>query len=110
MKYSNTRYFKFVPFSSTGAVSDKIIRSGIYLQNKFLKESTAITIVRLKSVDSIVPNTSKAFKELVLSVETEGSKLFSTVELDTSENKAHLVTRKTHLEVAKHRWMAPPVK
>ena len=51
MQFSNTRYFKFVPFTATSAISDKVLRSGIYLQNKYLIQTTAITIVNSNRLD-----------------------------------------------------------
>ena len=31
MQFSNTRYFKFIPFNATGTIINRVIRSGIYL-------------------------------------------------------------------------------
>ena len=106
MEHSNTRFFEFIPFSPAGAIIDKVIRSGIYLQIKFLTESTAITIVQLSKVDWKVPNISKTFRELVLDVNIEGddNNIFFTVEMGTSDNKAHLVTTKEYLN-ATTEWM-----
>ena len=103
MKYSNTRYFKFLPFSQTGAISETVIRSGIFLQNKFLLQCTAITMTRVHSVDWIVPNCSGAtFKQLVLEAKgpIEMDNLFTSVEMGTSENKVHLITTKNLLTEA----------
>ena len=106
MELSNTRFFKFIPFTATGAITDRMIRSGIYLQNKFLTECTAITIIHLSKVDWIVPNTNKTFSEMVLSVIIEGSnnKVFTSLEMGTSDNKAHMVTTKGAVDLAKE-WM-----
>ena len=49
MEFSNTRFFKFIPFNPTGSITNRIIRSGIYLQNKFLTQCTAITVVNINS-------------------------------------------------------------
>ena len=109
-KYSNTRFFKFLPFTATGAITDSVIRSGIYLQNQFLLECTAVTVVNLHSIEWVVPTTSLSFRELVLGACIEGdgdqeaTNLFSTVEMATGDAKVHLVTTKTVLEEA-HKWM-----
>ena len=106
MELSNTKYFKFIPFNPSGAISDKVIRSGIYLQNKFLIQSAAITIINVNNIDWVVPNHTDTFKAVVLAVPlpNENSKLFSSVEMGISDNKAHLVTTKAGMEYAT-RWI-----
>ena len=102
MKYSNTRLFNFIPFSASGVITDQVIRSGIYLQNQFLSEATAVTMVKIAKVDWTVPSTSITFRELVLTAEgmEKGTKLFSTVEQGAGSNKIHLVTTKTRQKEA----------
>ena len=51
MLLSNTKYFKFIPFTPSGAITEAVIRSGIYLQNKFLIQSTAVTMVNINNLD-----------------------------------------------------------
>ena len=95
MKYSNTKSFKFIPFNATGAITDRIIRSGMYLQNKYLAQCTNITLLRVHSLDWIVPNCGNAsLKQLVLEAMQEKGleKLFTGIEIGTSENKVHLLT------------------
>ena len=106
MQYSNTRYFKFVPFTATGTITDKVIRSGIYLQNKYLIQTTAITIVNINRLQWVVPNTIDTFQALVLSAkipDTE-STIFTTIEMGMLDNKAHLLTTKSAWEVAS-KWV-----
>ena len=94
MKYSNTRFFNFIPFTASGVITDQVIRSGIYLQNKFLSEATAITMIKIRSEDWKVPSTSVTFRELVLNAEgsENGIKLFTTVERGAGNNKIHIIT------------------
>jgi len=105
MKYSNTRFFNFIPFSSSGVISDKVIRSGIYLQNQFLREATAITMVKIQSGDWLVPSTSATFREFVLTAVSSDSesKIFTTVELGAGNNKLHLITTTKRLKEAE-KW------
>ena len=109
-KLSNTRFFKFLPFTATGAITDSVIRSGIYLQNQFLVECTAVTVINLHNIDWVVPTTTLSFREIVLGANMnavegqEVNKLFSTVERASGDTKVHLVTTKTALEEA-NRWM-----
>ena len=63
---SNTRFFKFLPFTATGSITDSVIRSGIYLQNQFLVECTAVTVINLHNIDWVVPTTTLSFREIVL--------------------------------------------
>ena len=105
MELSNTRFFKFLPFTASGAITDKVIRSGIYLQNKYLLQCTAVTIINLKNVDWIVPTTDSTFRSIILSIdlgeeESVGRKMFSTIEMTSVDNKAHLITTKSVLSKA----------
>ena len=102
MKYSNTRYFKYIPFNATGVINDKVIRSGIYLQNKYLIQTTAITIINMKSLSWAVPNTEDTFQALALNANVPGttSKIFTSIEIGIMDNKAHLLTTKLSLEAA----------
>ena len=102
MKYSNTRYFKFLPFNASGAITDKVLRAGIYLQNRYLIQTTAITIINISSLDWVVPENSETFEAMALSAVLPGttSKLFTSIEMGILDNKAHLLTTKPALEAA----------
>ena len=108
MKYSNTRYFKFIPFNATGAITTKVIRAGIYLQNKFLSQSATITIVNINNLEWTVPNTTKTFQQLALEAVTEGQEesiqIFNTLEMGMADNKIHMMTTK-ELKEAASLWM-----
>ena len=107
MRYSNTRYFKFIPFNATGGFTDKIIRKGMFLQNQYLLQCTHITLTRISSIDWIVPNMGGiSFKALALeaSQKKELEKLFTSVEMGASNNKVYLVTTKDVLEEAEQ-WV-----
>ena len=100
--FSNTRYFKFLPFTASGGISDKVIRAGIYLQNKFLTQTIAITVVNIKDTEWIVPETKDSFTAVVLSAEVPNTKekIFTSIEIGVLNNKAHLLTTKQHLDTA----------
>ena len=102
MEHSNTRFFKFMPFSATGAINDTVIRSGIYLQNKFLTQCTAITIIHLKKIDWIIPDTEVSFCAAVLGADAQDGqhKLFTSLEKGIGEQKVHLLTTKDDLNEA----------
>ena len=102
MQLSNTKVFKFIPFNADGSISDKVIRSGIYLQNKFLIQCTAVTMINLTHLDWVVPNQTGTFKAIILAVKVPNShgKVFSTAEMGILDNKVHLVTTKANLEYA----------
>ena len=102
MKFSNTRYFKYIPFSATGTITDKVRRAGIYLQNKYLIQMAAITVVNINYLNWVVPNTTDTFEALVLNVNIPDttSKVFTSVEMGMMDNKAHLLTTKSVLTVA----------
>jgi len=106
MEFSNTRHFKFMPFSATGAISDKVIRAGIYLQNKFLTQCTAITMIHLKHIEWIVPSTEDTFCAVALRAAAKDGdhKLFTSVEKGIGEQKVHLLTTKDDLEDA-NEWV-----
>jgi len=102
MRFSNTRFFNFIPFSASGVITDQVIRSGIYLQNQFLNETTAVTIVKIATSDWIVPSTTSTFREMILMAEGKevGVKLFTTVERGAGNKKMYLVTTKSNLNEA----------
>ena len=102
MEHSNTRFFKFMPFSATGAINDTVIRSGIYLQNKFLTQCTAITTIHLKKIDWIIPDTEVSFCAAVLGADAQDGqhKLFTSLEKGIGEQKVHLLTTKDDLNEA----------
>ena len=102
MELSNTRFFKFIPFYASGAISDQVIRSGIYLQNKFLIQSTAITVINIKNLDWLMPNQTDTFRSIILNINipNEEGKMFTSVEMGVLDNKAHLVTTKNAMAAA----------
>jgi len=102
MKYSNTRYFKFMPFNATGPITNKVIRSGIYLQNKYLLQTTSITIVNISKLDWVVPHETDTFQAIALNatIPDTTSKIFTSMEMGMMDNKVHLVTTKPALEAA----------
>ena len=102
MRFSNTRLFNFIPFSASGVITDQVIRSGIYIQNQHLSETTAVTMIKLTNVKWIVPSTEKTFREMVLTAEgnESGIKIFSTVERGAGNNKIYLVTTKNSIQEA----------
>ena len=102
MELSSTRYFKFIPFTASGAITDKMIRAGIYLQNGFLLQTLAITIVNMDNIDWIVPNTSISFRRLILHATEKNANdcRFSSIEMGVLDNKAHLITSKESHEKA----------
>ena len=103
LQYSNTRLFKFIPFNATGAMTDRIIRKGMYLQNKYLLQCTNITLLQVHSVEWIVPNWGGlSFQAVVLEAmqDKELDHIFNGVEMGASENKVHLLTTKNILEQA----------
>ena len=106
MKFTNTRFFRFLPFTATATVTDKVIRSGIYLQNKYLIQTTAVTIMNIKRLEWVVPNQTVTFQELVLDADipNTASKMFTSVEMGMMDNRAHLLTTKDALDDAK-RWV-----
>ena len=91
-----------MPFSATSAINDTVIRSGIYLQNKFLTQCTAITIIHLKKIDWIIPDTEVSFCAAVLGADAQDGqhKLFTSVEKGIGEQKVHLLTTKDDLNEA----------
>ena len=106
MQFSNTRYFKFMPFNETTSVPNRVIRAGIYLQNKYLIQTTAVTIQNIKRLDWVVPNQTDTFQAIVLNatVPNTENNLFTSIEIGMMDNRAHLLTTKTILEEAK-RWV-----
>ena len=102
MEMSNTRYFNFMPFTASGAITNKVIRAGIYLQNRFLNDTTAVTMLKIKTTKWKVPNIEVTFKQAALQATADGngSLLFTTVELGAGNNKVHLVTTKELLQDA----------
>ena len=98
--------FKFIPFTASGAISDKVIRSGIFLQNKFLHNYTALTNINIQNLDWVVPTSSQSFKEIALSIDIPvgAAKLFSSIQMGATNNKAHLITTKSVLSHA-NEWM-----
>ena len=101
MTYSNTRYFNFLPFTATGAITDKVIRSGIYLQNKFLSHCTSVTLINIKNPHWMIPTTSITLREVVLTAtNAHGNTIFNTVERGAGDNKLHLTTTKEKLDDA----------
>ena len=106
MTYSNTRYFKFIPFTAVGAITDKVIRAGIYLQNKYLIQTTAITMINISSLTWEVPKELKSFQEVLLmaTVPYSESKIFTSAEMGILDNKVHLLTTKTIIDIAT-RWV-----
>ena len=102
MQYSNTRYFKFVPFNANETITNTVLRSGIYLQNKYLIQTTSITIINIHRLDWVVPHNTDTFQALALNVtfpETE-NKIFTSVEMGVLNNKVHLLTTKSLLNAA----------
>lgn len=61
LTYSNTRLFKFMPFTATSGITDKVIRLGIYLQNEFLTQTTAVTMINLNRLDWKIPESDTTF-------------------------------------------------
>ena len=106
MQFTNTRFFRYLPFNATESVTDKVLRAGIYLQNKYLIQTTAITIMNIKRLDWVVPNQTDTFQALVLDADIPNteSKMFTSVEMGMMDNRAHLLTTKSALEEAK-RWV-----
>ena len=103
MKHSNTRHYKFLPFHPTGAITTQMIRSGIYLQNRFLIQATVITLIHVNNLTWKVPNAGEtSFQAYVLEAKNKEGKalLFTTVEMGASDNKVHLVTTQHQLEEA----------
>jgi len=100
--YSNTRFFNFLPFlpfTATGVITDKVIRSGIYLQNKFLSQCTSVTLINIRNPQWIVPTTSFTLREVVLTAKNDkGTTIFNTVERGDGDNKLHLTTTKYNLD------------
>lgn len=104
MSFSNTRLFKLLPFMATGAILDTTIRYGIYLQNKYLLQCTAVTLTNITSLHWIMPDTSDTpFREYVLDTPCSDdslNKLFTGLELGISDSKAHLLTTKNLMNQA----------
>jgi len=81
MMYSNTRFFNFLLSTATGAITAKVICSGIYLQNKFLSHCTSVTLINIKNTHWIVPTTSITLRKVVLTTtNVKGNTIFNTVE------------------------------
>jgi len=101
MIYSNTRFFNFLPFTATGAITDKVIRSGIYPQNKFLSQCTSVTLMNIRNPQCIVPATSYTLRKVVLTAKNnKGTTIINTVKRGAGDNKLHLTTTKARLEDA----------
>ena len=108
LKYSNTRSFKFIPFSATGAINDDVIRSGIFLQNKFLTQCVTVTVININSIDWTVPETTMTFRMMAMEAVTgegeEEVRIFSTLEMGMADNKVHMMTTK-ELHSTAMEWM-----
>ena len=107
LKYGNTRYFHYIPFSATTTMSDDSLRNGVMLQNKFLLAVTDVQIKNISNAEWTVPNDTRSFKEMILEVTQKNSgteKLFINVEKASGIDKIHLVTTKENFTEARE-WV-----